>query len=32
MKKQFLHTFDLVDKNFQEIFAMLFTGGSAHLR
>lgn len=31
MKKQFLHTFDLVDKNFQEIFAMLFTGGSAHL-
>ena len=31
MKKQFLITFDEVNKNFQEIFAMLFPGGHAEL-
>lgn len=31
MKRQFLVTFEAVDKNFQEVFAMLFPGGNAHL-
>lgn len=31
MRKAFLTTFDTVDKNFQEIFQMLFPGGQAHL-
>ncbi len=31
MRSSFLATFDEVDHNFQEIFAMLFPGGSAHL-
>ena len=31
MKKQFLATFDQVNANFQEIFAMLFPGGHAEL-
>lgn len=31
MKEDFTRTFEEVDRNFQEIFAMLFPGGSAHL-
>ncbi|WP_028264164.1 chromosome segregation protein SMC [Atopobium fossor] len=31
MRKQFLVTFDTVNKNFQQIFSMLFPGGKAHL-
>ena len=31
MRTRFLTVFDLVNKNFAEIFAMLFPGGSAHL-
>lgn len=31
MRRQFLVTFEKVDENFREIFAMLFPGGNAHL-
>ena len=31
MRKAFLVTFEKVDANFREIFAMLFPGGQAHL-
>ena len=31
MKDDFINTFKAVDENFQEIFAVLFPGGSAHL-
>ncbi|WP_417122948.1 chromosome segregation protein SMC [Paraeggerthella sp.] len=31
MKEDFIRTYEAVDKNFQEIFAVLFPGGSAHL-
>ena len=31
MKEDFVRTYEQVDKNFQEIFATLFPGGSAHL-
>lgn len=31
MRNQFLHTFAEVDKNFQEVFALLFPGGRANL-
>ena len=31
MRRQFLVTFEKVDRNFQEIFGMLFPGGTAHL-
>lgn len=31
MRKAFLVTFEKVDANFREIFAMLFPGGHAHL-
>ena len=31
MRRAFLETFEKVDENFREIFAMLFPGGSAHL-
>lgn len=31
MKDDFVRTYEAVDKNFQEIFAVLFPGGSAHL-
>ncbi len=31
MRRQFLTTFEKVDANFREVFAMLFPGGSAHL-
>ena len=31
MRNQFLVTFDKVDRNFREVFAMLFPGGQAHL-
>ena len=31
MRRAFLSTYDEVDENFQEVFAMLFPGGRAHL-
>ncbi|MEG1197162.1 MAG: AAA family ATPase, partial [Raoultibacter sp.] len=31
MKDDFVKTFEVIDKSFQEIFAVLFPGGSAHL-
>ncbi|MEG2557010.1 MAG: chromosome segregation protein SMC [Raoultibacter sp.] len=31
MKDDFIKTFKVIDENFQEIFAVLFPGGSAHL-
>ncbi len=31
MKRQFLSTFEAVDRNFREVFSMLFPGGNAHL-
>ena len=31
MRRQFLVTFDAVNANFQEVFGLLFPGGSAHL-
>ena len=31
MRRGFIDTFEVVDRNFQEIFAMLFPGGSGHL-
>lgn len=31
MKDDFIRTFEVVNENFQEIFAVLFPGGSAHL-
>ena len=31
MRRQFLITFEKVDQNFREVFAMLFPGGEAHL-
>ncbi len=31
MRRQFLITFEKVDQNFREVFAMLFPGGQAHL-
>ena len=31
MRRQFLTTFEAVDANFREVFAMLFPGGQAHL-